>query len=407
MKFNISSQYVYCINKNKKYKTKTLGDVSYPKNTLDKYGGWINGTETSIGFVEKKYTATGFFYTIKDNNGWYLVDPEGHQFISMGLNSVELDNDGFLKNYTESGLNTLGCWSDWESINQKYKIPYTRRTKFLADYINTQPNKDLYKNKKVIPVFGSFQNYCDEYAKQLTSTKDDKFLLGHFSDNEIFFYYSNTYGKVLERFLILPENDENYTYTINWLNLRGKTKNNFTQDDVDDFRQHIVDTYYRIVSSSIKKYDPNHLYLGTRFHGGAKQDEKIILTAAKYLDVISVNYYNSWNPYTKYMNMWVSSGKPFIISEFYVKGEDTGMDNNEGAGWIVRTQKDRSLFYTNFVIRALRHPGCVGLHWHRYSDKDQTSNKGMVNKEFKWFEEMKNEINKVLNCLYNFVEYLR
>jgi hypothetical protein len=31
----------------------------------------------------------------------------------------------------------------------------------------------------------AFEKFCDEYARQLTAQKDDPWLLGHFSDNEI------------------------------------------------------------------------------------------------------------------------------------------------------------------------------------------------------------------------------
>ena len=38
----------------------------------------------------------------------------------------------------------------------------------------------------VIPVFDpEFETFADEYAKQLADTKDDPYLLGHFSDNEM------------------------------------------------------------------------------------------------------------------------------------------------------------------------------------------------------------------------------
>ena len=49
------------------------------------------------------------------------------------------------------------------------------------------------------------------------------------------------------------------------------------------------------------------------------------------------------------MNNWGEwSGKPFLITEWYVKGEDSGLPNATGAGWNVPTQDDR-----NFLRKLL------------------------------------------------------
>ena len=37
------------------------------------------------------------------------------------------------------------------------------------------------------------------------------------------------------------------------------------------------------------------------------------------------------------------SGKPILVTEWYAKGMDSGMANQGGAGWVVKTQRDRGL----------------------------------------------------------------
>jgi hypothetical protein len=87
--------------------------------------------------------------------------------------------------------------------------------------------------------------------------------------------------------------------------------------------------------------------------------------------------------------MWAAeSGRPVIITEWYAKANDTGLSNRSGAGWVVRTQRDRGLFYQNFTLGLLESPACVGWHWFRYIDNDpldtksdpsnRDSNKGIV-----------------------------
>jgi hypothetical protein len=77
-----------------------------------------------------------------------------------------------------------------------------------------------------------------------------------------------------------------------------------------------------------------------------------------------------------------------MITEWYVKADDTGLPNITGAGWIVGTQKEKGLFYQNFALQLLESPNCVGWHWFRYQDKGEwgqrrNSNKGVVDYDFK------------------------
>jgi hypothetical protein len=54
---------------------------------------------------------------------------------------------------------------------------------------------------------------------------------------------------------------------------------------------------------------------------------------------------------------------------------DSGLANITGAGWTVKTQKDRGRFYQNFTLGLLNEPGCVGWHWFKYIDNDPTNTK--------------------------------
>jgi hypothetical protein len=78
----------------------------------------------------------------------------------------------------------------------------------------------------------------------------------------------------------------------------------------------------------------------------------------------------------------------FLVTEFYAKGEDSGMPNHTGAGWLVHTQDDRGLFYEDFILALLESRACVGWQWFKYQDNDpddphaeasnRDSNKGIV-----------------------------
>ena len=116
-------------------------------------------------------------------------------------------------------------------------------------------------------------------------------------------------------------------------------------------------------NETIKAQDPNHLFLGSRFFQPDMNREEIFEAIGPHVDIISVNHYNQWTPDISRIQMWeAEAGRPVIISEFYTKGEDSNMPNTTGAGWVVRTQHDRGLFYQNFVLALLESKACVGWH---------------------------------------------
>jgi hypothetical protein len=120
-------------------------------------------------------------------------------------------------------------------------------------------------------------------------------------------------------------------------------------------------------------YDPDHMYLGTRLYSSEKNVPEFMKVAGKNVDVLSINYYGAWTPSQKNMQQWTeTSGRPFMITEFYTKGEDSKLGNISGADWLVKTQEDRGKAYQNFCLGLLESKNCVGWHWFKYMDNDPT-----------------------------------
>jgi len=106
---------------------------------LDQYGGW----------KKVKHQGTGFFRLEKIDDRWWFIDPEGHPFLSLGINHIKvsvLQEDYNRHVFTEKygnaaefykhvfhdlkdwGFNTLGNYND-EEIPQK--IPFVHLFRFL------------------------------------------------------------------------------------------------------------------------------------------------------------------------------------------------------------------------------------------------------------------------------------
>ena len=114
--------------------------------------------------------------------------------------------------------------------------------------------------------------------------------------------------------------------------------------------------------------------------------------------------------------MWSGqTGKPVLITEWYAKGADTGMANTGGAGWLVRTQQERGVFYQHFALGLLQSRGCVGWHWFRYADNDpddktvdpsnRDSNKGIVTARYEPWQPLLDAMKPLNERAYGLTKY--
>jgi hypothetical protein len=126
----------------------------------------------------------------------------------------------------------------------------------------------------------------------------------------------------------------------------------------------------------------------------------IFEAAGKYADIISVNYYHRWTPETERLENWSNlSGKPILITEWYAMAEDSGLPTTSfGAGFPVRTQKDRAKFYEHFTLGLLQIKSCVGWHWFKY--RDGKNNAGIVTKDAKNYKVLSEHMKKINTQAY-------
>ena len=359
--------------------------------TVDSIDGFKPKVDTGIdeygGSGVKAAEATGFFRTLKKDGRWWLTDPLGHLYISKGVavftpggssrqKKCLMDRFGstakwatdelrFLKGV---GFNSLGAWSRFGPIVKEdipEKMPYTVIVNVMSNYL-----KHHHKRMDVpVALDEKFDAFLDSKISDIKRYVNDPYLIGYFVDNE------------------LPWKEKA---------LSG-----------------CYEAYLAKVKAALSKYDPNHLYLGCRFNKWDHElgREDMLRIAGKYMDVISVNHYAHWQPDVATLRKWEKwSGKPIMITEFYAKGEDSGLPNATGGGWLVRTQGDRGIFYENFVNELIKSKVCVGWHWFKYMDNDPTdlktdpsnrdSNKGVVAWDFKRYDPLLAHMKRMNSHVY-------
>ncbi len=399
------------------------------KNKLGKYGG-----DATI-----QLKATGFFRTEKIKDRWMVVDPEGYPFIVSAMNSfrqgkspnnekafkeefgsVENWVSASIQKFQQLGFNTAGSWSETAPIiafNKTAKKPfaYTTQLNMLSGYVRAAIKKNTARKDASVLSFimdDAFASYCDEQAAKLAEAKNDANLLGHFSDNEIAFMHTE-FKDILS---IADKADKSYLAAQQWMKTKGVGEQNISREQKEEFIGILTGVYYKTVSSAIKKYDPNHLYIGSRLHSSAKNNKYLFASAEPYIDIISINYYGYWQPQQKHIAEWATwSSKPFFITEYYTKAEDAGMPNISGAGWLVKTQTDRGIHYQNFGLELLLAKNSVGWHWFRYQDNDPNdptadpsnndSNKGILNTRYQVYEKLAEKMKKLNNNKYALIKF--
>jgi hypothetical protein len=291
-------------------------------------------------------------------------------------------------------------------------LVYTTQLSLLARFSQNQ-NK---KSENDLPVLAyvfdpSFRDYCLKKAKELSIYKNDKNLFGHFSDNELPFQ-----NDLIKEFSAIRDADHPAFIVLQkWLQERSAQKEKYSRELREEFSGFVAHEYFKTVSEALKKYDPQHLFLGSRLHASAKTNPFVLAAADKYNDIISINFYGYWNLTSSQKDQWSKLNKPFIITEFYTKAEDSGMGNISGAGWLVKTQEDRGIHYQNFGLHLLQLPNCVGWHWFRYQDNDPTdpsadpsnndSNKGLVNNYFEVHMPLALKMRQLNRNIYSLIHY--
>jgi len=140
------------------------------------------------------------------------------------------------------------------------------------------------------------------------------------------------------------------------------------REDMKHYTELFVDRLYSVVASTFRKYDKNHLLIGNRLQYGTINDEMVCRVMARYLDVVSFNYYTYAfdNDFLRKIHGW--TGKPMILSEFSWNAPDSGL----GGVKDLENQEQRGLAYRNYIEQAAALGFVVGIEWYELLDEPVT-----------------------------------
>jgi hypothetical protein len=380
------------------------------------------GRDKYTGSLKVQLEATGFFRVAQIADRWWLVTPDGHPFFSTGVNVLSFNgtaakdgtehyknavtakfgtpqkwSDAALQNCQDWGINTVGGWSDWSLF--KGRMPFT----VLLD-VGTAPDY-------FAPEFA--QHAHDVLTPAATELKDEKFLVGYFLNNEVYWGYGiRGFHYVFDDYMALPmATAPGKQALIAYLQARYKTvaalTADFKTDAVDwpgvaagttlesletpgaiatraEWSGTVAEKFFSVTDKALRAADPHHMNMGVRFISQLAP-KAVLKSAGKYVDVMSINFYElipglpewlqSLEPDYVSVNdflaeHYAAGGKPILITEWGYRAADSGLPNSFPPIYpTLATQADRADAYEAYVKNVTQRPYFVGHHWFLYADQ--------------------------------------
>lgn len=404
------------------------------------------------GCLAIRGTRTGFFHTQKIAGRWMLVDPDGYGFLAIGMTGNNLYSPGRFRASTSPAVDemrkslrarypTTAQWSD----AQVSRLKDWGFNALLADTLAGGEKSMPYAI--ILSVTGGtrdttfndvFSQAFEERALRVINSRcqalrDDPNLIGYFTGNELF-WGANWYGGMLDSYLALPWNALGHAVAIRFLRERYATVEAFNrawdvqaQDfafvgspgfkpgpshdrlrvaaDRDEFLFRVSERFYGFLAQEIRRVDPNHMIMGSRFLTG-----DVSLAVARGMrgnvDVVSFNCYalNNW-PDQLFSSFSQAADAPILTSEFGYSGKDSGlpMDRAGAIPRIVDTQQDRADKYDWYVSHLVTCPYLVGTTWWWYTDGfggNNVGNFGFINWKDQPYETLARRATQVNAGLY-------
>jgi|SRR3990170_9104669 len=366
---------------------------------FDKYGGW----------KEIKSKGTGFFRVEQIEGKWWFITPEGHGFISKGVNSFGYPKGevrkglGMLEDF---GLNTVGAWAKIPGQQDELRqagIPYV----ILLDLLRSYAISEGYDIKDGLPDIYSeefvraTQNRLDEMQEKFKGKKglsfaDDPYLIGWWPDNEL--RWASERNHILDNYMRLRPSDSGRKAAESFLREKFGSpvlprSGRQLEQARDGFLEIAVRHYASMTTKAIRSYDKNHLILGSRLYftplawkntmpermGGF---EAVARGAKGYWDVISINCYFDETPLERVRKLHASFDGPILISEFNIGMTDKSQGKRGEEEWEARTRISAG-GYQKQIPLLLAEPYVIGYHFFPFMNhrepQEHSMRPGLVN----------------------------
>jgi Beta-galactosidase len=300
------------------------------------------------------------------------------------------------------GFNTIGNWSD-PDLWSMHRLPYTVPLYLEGEYAKVSSGEDWW-GPMPDPFSPRFAAAADKIARDAAVRfRGDPYLIGYFVDNELSWGRGSPanpqeyYALAVHALAAGPESPAKAAFVAylieayreperlgqawgipltSWDALRGPgfalpppaLSNPAAINDLAAFSRRFAEAYFRTVAEALRRHDPDHLYLGSRF---AWQTREAVEACARWCDVVSFNrYHRSIADDPAEWARFHALGKPALIGEFHFGSVDRGLFWEGLVG--VGKESERAPAYARYLRGVADNPDFVGAHWFQYLDEPLT-----------------------------------
>lgn len=367
-------------------------------------------------------TATGFFHTETIDGRDWPIDPVGRAVILAGTQHIKpwgtfSDAAGYSPygRFVATNYPSVNAWADetlarlddWGftmlgnacalGVLARKTLPHVRNIQLGQRVSRGDPEWFIrewqFRPCSALPnVFHpDFAAACEWRAReQCAPYKDDPWLIGWFIDNELAWWgtskrikHTGLYGLVAK----LPKSHSARKVLDAFLAERGLAVGpDVPKQAKIDFLRLYARTYYEKTTSAIRKADPNHMVLGSRYAGIDGAPPVVWEEAGRFCDIVTFNCY-PWAdldrgivldaeggvPMTDRLREYHGYAKaPLMVTEWSFPAMDHGHPCLVGAGQRFRTQAERVEATMLFARTLLADPHVAGYDYFKWNDQPKT-----------------------------------
>jgi ferric-dicitrate binding protein FerR (iron transport regulator) len=385
--------------------------------------------------TDRQLDATGHFRTEQHDGRWWAVTPDGHPLYMVAMSSVSHAagrNDPVLRQrygddltwarsmrdlLTDHEFPILGSFSDHQ-LFRRVDAPRGRATPqvvrkeiataFSGGWVYRNPQLrnitgSIRLVQMIAPLLPGFAEAVQGWTNTLTTDYDPDSIVAVVTDQ--------LPNQTLDwnGLRMLAKNDAVIAAVLErWLTDHGWTWD--TTPGRSTLRRACLVAYRDTVHAAIRATLPKALVVGQVMKLQELSDPLVSEILGRDVDAVGLTLIGTWLDNADVLRQAAkASGRPLWVDGFYAKGADSGLPNQDGRGFEVRTQSDRGRFYQHQVLTMIESRVVIGWQWFRFEDvgeddRDPTrlyvTNKGVVNALGVPYQELLNAMRSVNRLRY-------
>lgn len=326
----------------------TLVSIEVSAQVFDKFGGY--------SAISRE--PTGYFSLGQAKGRHFLFTPEGHAFISLGINhfhtTQRTDYNRIVKDLKSWGFNS-GCYQGpkwmWD------RVPYSKGINLLE--IRSYLSKDMFQYEDVFdPTYLEILEL--KIRKIVEPQVENQLLIGYFlTDMPV--WTGNKYGMSwIKFFRSLPDETPGAQVFQGW-------KQQNPEADEQDFLALIARQLYSRGTAFIRKYDSNHLIFSDRYNE-YDISEIVVHEVLPFVDAIATQPSNEFHP--KYFDfLYNTFQKPIFIAD-HVSSFETD-EYPVTMGQVAKNEENYLQFYSDYIDKIFTLPFIIGFNKCQFENEER------------------------------------